>query len=156
MTVHTPIETRSRGIPGWALGLTVFVLLVGGVYFAGNLTGENPPIVAEPSPSGGGDTTQQAIAIISQAGCQSCHGPDLAGAGAFPSLHGIESGPVSANLADLAVEHPDDWAEIWIAGTDPAVSDPALRGGMPAFGAAPYELTEEQITFVVEYLKTLP
>jgi mono/diheme cytochrome c family protein len=169
MTVHTTIETRSRGIPGWALGLTVFILLVGGVYLAGNLTGENPPI-ALPSPSGGaggpggspggspggGDNTQRAIAIVDEAGCQSCHGPDLAGSGAFPSLHDVENGPISENLQDFAAEHPDDWAEIWIAGTDPAVSDPAMRGGMPAFAAPPYELSDEEIAMVVEYLKSLP
>lgn len=155
MTVHTPIES-SRGIPGWALGLTVFVLLVGGVYFAGNLSGENPPIVAQPSPSGGGGGGQQALAIITEAQCQACHGQDLAGSGAFPSLHDIENGPVSENLQDFAAEHPDDWAEIWIAGTDPAVSDPGMRGGMPAFAAPPYELTPEEIATVVEYLKSLP
>ena len=158
MTVHTPLESRTRGIPGWALGLTVFVLLVGAVYFAGNLTGENPPIVAQPSPSGGGggDTTQQALALISEGICQSCHGPDLAGSGAFPSLHGVADGPVSENLQDFAAEHPDDWAEIWIAGTDPAVSDPGMRGGMPAFGGPPYEFTDEEIAIIVAYLKTLP
>jgi mono/diheme cytochrome c family protein len=155
MTVHTPIETGSRGIPGWALGLTVFVLLVGGVYFAGTLTGENPPIVAQPSPSGGGGGLN-AVAIVNEAGCQSCHGPDLAGSGAFPSLHDVENGPVSENLVDFAAEHPDDWAEIWIAGTDPAVSDPGMRGGMPAFAAPPYELTPEEIAAVVEYLESLP
>ena len=64
MTVHTPIETGSRGIPGWALGLTVFVLLVGGVYFAGNLTGENPTIIAHASPSGSGAPVLNAVAII--------------------------------------------------------------------------------------------
>ena len=156
MTVHTPIETGSRGIPGWALGLTVFVLLVGGVYFAGNLTGENPPIVAPPSPSGSGAPVLNAVAIIDEAACQSCHGPDLAGSGAFPSLHDIENGPVSENLQAFAEEHPDDWAEIWIAGVDPAVSDPGMRGGMPAFAAPPYELTPEEIAAVVEYLKSLP
>jgi len=156
MTVHTPIETGSRGIPGWALGLTVFVLLVGGVYFAGNLTGENPPIVAHPSPSGSGAPVLNAVAIIDEAACQSCHGPDLAGSGAFPSLHDIENGPVSENLRAFAEEHPDDWAEIWIAGIDPAVSDPGMRGGMPAFAAPPYELTAEEIAAVVEYLKSLP
>jgi mono/diheme cytochrome c family protein len=157
MTVHTPIESRTRGIPGWALGLTVFVLLVGAVYFAGNLTGENPPIVAQPSASGGGgDTTQQALALISEGACQTCHGPDLAGSGAFPSLHGVATGPVSENLQDFAAEHPEDWAEIWIAGTDPAVSDAGMRGGMPAFGGPPYEFTDEEIAIIVAYLKTLP
>jgi mono/diheme cytochrome c family protein len=96
------------------------------------------------------------VAIINEAGCQSCHGPDLAGSGAFPSLLDIENGPVSENLVDFAAEHPDDWAEIWIAGTDPAVSDPGMRGGMPAFATPPYELTEAEIAAVVEYLKSLP
>jgi mono/diheme cytochrome c family protein len=59
-------------------------------------------------------------------------------------------------LQDFAAEHPDDWAEIWIAGTDPAVADPGMRGGMPAFAAPPYELSDEEIAIVVEYLKTLP
>lgn len=152
MTVHTPIETGSRGIPGWALGLTVFVLLVGGVYFAGNLTGENPPIVAQPSPSGGGGGLN-AVAIIAEAGCQACHGEDLSGSGAFPSLHDIENGPVSENLQAFAEENPDDWAAIWIAGTDPEVSDPAMRGGMPAFGD---QLSPEEIDAVVAYLESLP
>lgn len=157
MTVRTPIETGSRGIPAWALGITVFVFLVGGVYFAGNLSGENPPIVAQPSPSGGGGGgPQQALAIIQAAGCQACHGPDLNGQGQFPSLHAVASGPLSANLQQLAADHPDDWANIWIAGTDPAVSDATLRAGMPAFAAPPYELTDEEIATVVDYLKTLP
>ena len=52
MTVHTPIETRSRTIPPWAIGITVLIFLVGGVYLAGNLAGENPPIGGVPSPSG--------------------------------------------------------------------------------------------------------
>ena len=43
MTVHTPIETALGGLPPWAIGLTVFVFLVGGVYLASNLVGENPP-----------------------------------------------------------------------------------------------------------------
>jgi mono/diheme cytochrome c family protein len=156
MTVHTPIPTGSRGLPAWAAGLTVLVLLVGGVYFAGNLTGENPPIVPQASASAGPDVAQVARGIITDAGCMACHGPDLAGQGAFPSLHGVKDGPVSANLQDLFAQHPDDWAEIWITGTDPAVSDAAMRGGMPAFGGAPYNLTPEQIATVVEYLKTLP
>ena len=39
MTVHTPIETRSGGLPPWAILLTLLVFLVGGVYFAANLVG---------------------------------------------------------------------------------------------------------------------
>lgn len=152
MTVHTPIDSGSRGIPGWALGVTVFVFVVAGVYFAGNLTGENPPITGGPIASGG-DVTQRAQALINRAGCQSCHGADLAGSGPFPTLHEIESGPVSENLQEFAAANPDTWAEIWIDGTDPAVSDPAMRMGMPAFGD---QLTDEEISIIVEYLKTLP
>ncbi len=44
---------------------------------------------------------------------------------------------------------------IWITGTDAAVSDPAMRGGMPAFGGPPYNLTADQIATVVAYLQTL-
>jgi mono/diheme cytochrome c family protein len=154
MTVHTPIETRNT-FPRWALGLAVFVLLVGGVYFAGNLSGENPPIGGRPSPSAGGGGPQVALGIIADAGCQSCHGPDLAGQAAFPSLHGVKNGPTSENLQDLFGEHPDDWANLWIAGTDPAVAD-LDRSVMPVFGGPPFNLTREQIATVVEYLKTLP
>ncbi|HEX6140322.1 MAG TPA: c-type cytochrome [Candidatus Limnocylindria bacterium] len=153
MTVHTPISTRGRGIPAWAAGLTVLVLLVGGVYLAGNLTGENPPIIAEPSASGGQTLEQAARQIIegAQPSCTACHGTDLTG-GAGPSLHGIANGPKSENLQQLASDHPDDWPNLWIAGTDPAVAD-IDRLGMPQFGTT---LTEEQIATVVEYLKTLP
>jgi mono/diheme cytochrome c family protein len=153
VSVYTPIETRNT-LPRWAVGLTVLVFLVGGVYFASNLSGENPPILASggPSPSAGGGGPQAALAIIEQAGCQVCHGPDLAGQGAFPNLHGVKDGPVSENLQDLSAQHPDDWANLWIAGTDPAVAD-LDRGGMPQFGA---QLSPEQIDTIVEYLKTLP
>jgi mono/diheme cytochrome c family protein len=155
MTVHTPIEIRNA-LPRWALGLTVLIFLVGGVYFAGNLSGENPPIGGGPSPSagasGGGGGPEAALAIIQQAGCQVCHGPDLAGQGNFPNLHGVKNGPTSKNLQDLGAAHPDDWANLWIAGTDPEVAG-LDRGGMPVFGE---QLTPEQIETVVEYLKTLP
>jgi mono/diheme cytochrome c family protein len=154
MTVHTPIETRSRTIPPWAIGITVLIFLVGGVYLAGNLSGENPPIGGVPSPSGSAGAGPNAQAIIAEAGCQACHGEDLTG-GVGPNLHGVAGGPTSENLQDLYAEHPDDWANIWIAGTDPAVSDPALRGGMPAFGGPPYNLSEEEIATIVDYLKTL-
>ena len=151
MTVHTPIESRSSGLPGWALGITALVLLVGGVYFAGNLSGDNPPI-AQPSGPGGPDQGQVARQIMSGAvpTCQTCHGEDLTG-GVGPDLHGIAGGPKSENLQQLATDHPDDWIQLWIAGTDPAVAD-LDRGGMPAFGGA---LTEEQIATVSEYLLTL-
>lgn len=151
MTVHTPIESRSRGIPGWALGLTVFIFLVGGVYLAGNLAGENPPIVAEPSATGGPSQEQLARRIIDGNQCVACHGQDLTG-GIGPSLHGIAQGPKSENLQDLAAEYPGRWIHLWIDGTDPAVAD-LDRQGMPQFGET---LTEEEIAIVVEYLRSLP
>jgi mono/diheme cytochrome c family protein len=135
MTVHTPIEVRSRAIPPWAIGLTVLVFLVGGVYLAGS-----------------GDVTQQARRIIdsAQPSCTACHGADLTG-GVGPDLHGLAEGPKSANLQDLAAEHPDDWPILWITGTGPEVEG-LDRGGMPAYGES---LSPEEIATVVEYLKTL-
>jgi mono/diheme cytochrome c family protein len=152
MTVHTPIEARTRSIPPWALGLTVLVLLVGGVYLAGNLTGENPPIVAEPSASGSGgpDIGQAARQIMSEAQCQACHGQDLTG-GIGPDLHGVAAGPKSENLQQLAADHPDDRIHLWIDGTGPEVEG-LDRGGMPAFGTT---LTPDQIDTVVQYLQSL-
>jgi hypothetical protein len=149
MTVHTPIESRIRGIPRWALGLTGAMLLVGVALFATNLNGSNPPIFGSPQPSGGG---LNAPTIIKASGCQACHGPDLAGQASFPSLHGVKNGPVSANLQQLGKDHPDNWDNLWIAGTDPAVKG-IDRGGMPAFGD---RLSAEEIATVVDYLKTLP
>ena len=54
MTVPTPIESRTRGVPGWALGLTGAMLLAGALFFATNLKGSNPPIIGTPEPSGSG------------------------------------------------------------------------------------------------------
>jgi Cytochrome C oxidase, cbb3-type, subunit III len=156
MTVHTPIET-SPGLPRWAIGLTVLVFLVGGAFFAGNLSGQNPPITGQASPpgpgGGGGGGGRPAQAIIADAGCQQCHGQDLTG-GVGPNLHGVKEGPESENLQDLAQEHPEDWANLWIEGTDPAVAD-LDRQGMPVFGGPPYNLSPEEIATVVDYLKSL-
>jgi mono/diheme cytochrome c family protein len=149
MTVRTPIESRTRSIPVWALAFTVVVLVIGGVYAGGNLSGENPPIIGEPSV----DTSGQAIAIMTQAQCYVCHGPDLMG-NIGPSLHGVVNGPVSENLQALGASNPDDWAHLWIAGTDPAVAG-LDRGGMPVFADPPTSLTDDQITIVVDYLKSL-
>ncbi len=149
MTVHTPIESRTRGIPRWAIGASGVVFLAGAIFFSTNLAGANPPIGGTPEPSGGG---RNAAAIIKAAGCQSCHGPDLEGVAGFPSLHGVKDGPISANLLQLGTDRPNDWANLWIAGTDPLVAD-LERGGMPVFGGP---LSDEEIATVVEYLKTLP
>lgn len=156
MTVHTPIET-GPGMPRWALGVAVFVMLVGVVYVGSNLSGTNPPIAGVPSgapgASGGGGGAAAALAIIDKAGCKACHGPDLSGTPpTFPSLHGLQNGPTVENLAQLGKDHPTDWMQIWITGTDPAVSDPAMRKGMPAFGT---QLTPQQIDTVAQYLLTL-
>ena len=156
MTVHTPIESRSGGIPPWAIGLTVFLFLVGGVYFASNLAGENPafaiPGASAPVASGGGGADPAVgEALVADAGCAGCHGADLGGQANFPSLLGLEEGPVSENLQDLAAEHPEDWISLWIDGTQPE-TEGLDRGGMPAFGE---QLSAEQIDSIVAYLKAL-
>jgi mono/diheme cytochrome c family protein len=158
MTVHTPIESRSRGLSPWAIGLTVFVFLVGGVYLLSNLVGQNPAFaIPGASPSGpvgsAGPDPAVGEALIGQAqpACTSCHGPDLAGSGPFPPLTGVSEGPVSPNLQDLAAEHPDDWIELWIDGTTPE-TEGLDRGGMPAFGD---QFSEEQIESIVLYLEGL-
>lgn len=159
MTVHTPIETRTGGLPPWAIGLTVFVFLVGGVYLASNLAGQNPavavPGASSPVASGGGGADPavgEALASQAQPTCGTCHGADLGGQANFPSLHGVADGPVSENLQDLAAEHPDDWIALWIDGTTPE-TEGLDRGGMPAFGE---QFSPEQIESIVAYLKTLP
>lgn len=157
MSVHTPIESRP-GVPRWAIGLFVIVVLVGGAYAGSNLSGTNPPIAGVPSATpgaSGGVNEAAALALIKQAGCQNCHGQDLTGQASFPSLHGLQNGPTVANLQTLYKDHPDDWANIWVTGTDPAISDPALRKGMPAFGGPPYNLTADQIDTIVRYVLSL-
>lgn len=159
MTVHTPIEARSGGLPPWAIGLTVFVFLVGGVYLLSNLSGENPPF-AIPGASGPGPVASggapdpavgEALVANAQPQCAGCHGADLAGSGSFPSLAGVADGPVSENLQDLAAAHPDNWAQLWIDGTTPE-TEGLDRGGMPAFGD---QFTPEQLDSIVAYLKSL-
>lgn len=155
MTVHTPIETRSSRIPLWALLLTVLVVLVGGVYLAANLAGENPPLaipgasapVARPSGAGAG------AALVARATpqCAACHGADLAGQATFPNLQDVENGPVSENLQDFAAEYPENWAQLWIAGAPE--TEGIDRMGMPAFGD---QYTPEELDQIVEYLESLP
>jgi mono/diheme cytochrome c family protein len=156
MTVHTPIETRSSGLPRWAILLTLFVFLVGGVYLAANLTGENPPLAipgASAAPADGSPDPAVGEALVAQAApaCSGCHGADLAGSGSFPSLHGVADGPVSENLQDLAAEYPDTWAQLWIAGAPE--TDGIDRMGMPEFGE---QFSPAQLDSIVAYLKSLP
>jgi mono/diheme cytochrome c family protein len=150
MAVRTPIESRP-GLPPWAIGITVFVLLVGGVYVIGNLVGENPaarvPGASQPGPA---DPAQVGGGLAEQMGCQSCHGQDWTG-GVGPGLLAVEDGPVSENLQDLAAEHPENWLQLWIDGTGPEVEG-LDRGGMPVFGQ---QLEPEQIDAIVAYLLSL-
>jgi mono/diheme cytochrome c family protein len=156
MTVHTPIETRSSGLPRWAILLTLFIFLVGGVYLAANLVGENPPLAipgGSAAPADGSPDAAVGEALLAQAApqCSSCHGPDLSGSGAFPSLHGVADGPVSENLQDFGAEYPDNWAQLWIAGAPE--TEGIDRMGMPAFGE---QFSPQQLDSIVAYLKTLP
>jgi mono/diheme cytochrome c family protein len=157
MTVHTPIESRESGIPAWAIGITVFVLLVGGVYLASNLSGENPPFAVPgstplaPVGSAGADPVLGA-ALIEQVTppCTACHGEDLTG-GVGPDLHNVADGPTSENLQDLYAAHPDDWINFWIDGTTPE-TEGIERGGMPMFGE---QLDPHEIDSIVAYLRGL-
>lgn len=143
-------------MPPWALGLTVFLFLVGGVYVLSNLAGENPafaiPGTSAPAagPSGEPDPAV-GQALIDEAGCQQCHGPDLGGQGDFPSLQNVSEGPVSENLQDLGAEHPEDWTWMWIDGTTPE-TEGIERFGMPAYGD---QLSREQIDAIVARLRGL-
>jgi mono/diheme cytochrome c family protein len=157
MTVHTPIESRESGIPAWAIGITVFVLLVGGVYLASNLSGENPPFAVPgttplaPVGSAGADPAL-GEALISEVSppCTACHGEDLSG-GVGPSLLNINDGAQSENLQDLAAAHPDNWPNLWIDGTTPE-TEGLERQGMPAFGE---QLSPQEIDSIVAYLRGL-
>ena len=141
-----PVESASHPIPTWVLGLMAVVVLLGGVYLALDVGRGAAPA---PGPS---DGSADAMALIEQAGCQNCHGADLAGQGTFPSLHGIAAGPKSDNLQQLGADYPDTWPNLWIDGTGPEVAD-LDRGGMPQFGDG--ILTSEEIGIIVDYLLTL-
>lgn len=153
--VHTPIPVRQRRIPAWATWLTVFSFLVGGVYLLSNLEGPTGPIGRESPSPGASPAVDPAVALALMNGttpnCQSCHGPELEGVSIFPSLRGVSDGPVSENLQQLAQEHPDDWAVLWIQGIDPAVQG-IDRMGMPVFDE---QLSREEIEIIVAYLKSL-
>jgi mono/diheme cytochrome c family protein len=88
---------------------------------------------------------------VAQGQCAACHGADLGGQAAFPSLLQLDEGPISPNLQQLAEEHPDDWVVLWIDGTTPE-TEGIDRAGMPAFGT---QFSTEQIESMVAYLRGL-
>ena len=168
MTVHEPgapayrpIESRRDSLPWWVILLSGAVFLLGAVYFltnlapaGGPLTGGGPsPGASGPPATDGGEPVDVAAAqaLIEQGGCTACHGADLGGQGNFPSLLGVAEGPISDNLQELGAEHPDDWAQLWIHGTNEEVAD-LDRRGMPTFSE---RFTPEEIDLIVRYLKTL-
>lgn len=154
MSMPTSIESRSRGVPAWALWVSALVLLVGAVYFFGNLAGKNPAFAmpgASPPPASGPPDPAVGEALAQEAGCQNCHGQAWEG-GVGPTLVGVATeGPRSENLAELAAAQPEHWMALWIDGTGPEVQG-LDRGGMPTFGT---DYSPEQIQAIVEFLKSL-
>ena len=166
--VYRPIETRRDTLPAWVLLLAAALLALAAGYLLTNLAppastqlggASPPPGAAAPggqSPGAPGATdavvdVAAAEALIEEGGCQACHGPDLGGQASFPSLLQVAEGPVSDNLQDLDDSHPEDWANLWIAGDDPEVADRDRRG-MPTFAE---RFTPEEIELIVEYLQSL-
>ncbi len=158
---YRPIESRYDSLPWWVILLSGAVLVLGAVYFLTNLSpsgtsltggGASPPVTGPPATDGGAPVDVAAAqALIEEGGCAACHGADLAGQGNFPSLLNVAEGPVSDNLQELGAEHPDDWAQLWIHGTNDAVAG-LDRRGMPTFSE---RFSEEEIDLIVRYLKTL-
>ena len=113
-----------------------------------------PP--ASAAPSGPPPTRGSAApaALIARAGCEACHGLDLAGQGRYPGLHQLADGPTSENLKELAADYPDTWINLWIDGSGPEVAE-LHRFGMPVFGGRNGILTADEIAIIVEYLRTL-
>ena len=159
---YRPIESQRDRLPGWILVLAGLLVVGAALYLVTNLsapTQEGTAGGGRPAPSGSAGASgapaevdvNAATTLVERGGCQDCHGPDLGGQASFPSLHGVAEGPVSDNLQDLGAAHPDDWAQLWIAGDHEDVAD-LDRRGMPAFAD---EYTPEEIELIVQYLKTL-
>ena len=155
MTVQTPIETRSSGLPRWAILLTLVLFLIGGVYLAGNLVGENPPLAVpgQSAAPGGGGSPDPAVGeqLVAQAApqCASCHGPRPGPAQPQPARRGERPGQreppglrrgVSGQLGPAL-----DRRRAGDRGID--------RMGMPAFGE---QFSPEQLDSIVAYLESLP
>lgn len=154
---YRPIESRRDSLPWWVLLLSGAFLVLGAVYFMTNLAPAGGPVASGPPASGapatGGPPVDVAAAeaLIEAGGCAGCHGADLDGQASFPSLLGVAEGPVSDNLQDLGAEHPDDWAQLWIHGTNEEVAG-IDRRGMPTFSE---RFTPEEIDLIVRHLKGL-
>jgi len=154
MSGPPPVETGNARIPGWLIAVGAAVVLLAVASLSMSLEGTNPDLVGPPPSGAPSDGGGDAVALIEEAGCQACHGADLSGLGAFPSLHGLADGPTSENLQQLGADHPDDWPNLWIDGTGPEVAD-LERFGMPVFGGPDGQLTTEEIATIVDYLLTL-
>ncbi len=160
---YRPIESRYDSLPWWVILVSGAVLVLAALYFLTNLAPPGGPLTGGPaSPGASGppatdgaalapDEVAAAEALLEEGGCAQCHGADLDGQGNFPSLLNIAEGPVSDNLQDLGAEHPDDWAQLWIHGTNEEVAG-LDRRGMPTFSE---RFTEEEIDLIVRYLKQL-
>ena len=160
--VYRPIESRRDTLPWWVLLLSAGFLVLGAPYFMTNLAPPGGPLTGGPQtgpPGTGAPGTgapepvdvAAAEALIEEGGCAQCHGADLGGQGTFPSLHGVAEGPVSDNLQDLAAAHPEDWAQLWIHGTNEEVAG-IDRRGMPTFSE---RFSAEEIDLIVRYLQGL-
>ena len=155
MTVHTRSRRAAGGLPPWAIGITVFVFLVGGVYLASNLAGENPPFAVPGStpqaPTGSGEPDPALGEALVERGDADLHDLPRRGPGRLgqlPEPADVAEGPVSENLQDLAAEYPEDWIALWIDGTTPE-TEGIERFGMPAFGE---QLDPHEIDSIVAYL----
>ena len=162
LPAYRPITSRRDSLPAWLLLLSAGLLALGAVYFLTNLApadgglagggpGSSPGASGPPATGGVAVDVAAAQALIEEGGCQGCHGEDLTGQGMFPPLDRVAEGPVSDNLQELGAAHPEDWANLWIAGDSPEVSG-LDRRGMPTFAE---RFTPEEIELIVEYLKSL-
>ena len=158
---YRPITSRRDSLPWWVVLLSGALVLLGAFYFVTNLAPPGGPLTGgSPSPGASGPPATDAgepvdvaaaQSLIEEGGCQGCHGANLEGQGSFPALTAVAEGPVSDNLQDLGREHPDDWAQLWIHGTNEEVAG-IDRLGMPTFSE---RFTPEEIDLIVRYLKTL-
>jgi mono/diheme cytochrome c family protein len=107
------------------------------------------------------DTPEAGAQVYQDAGCQGCHGADLAGQGDFPSLLNIGNEPVTDDLptpisqldqlvADYEAD-PRDMLEKWIRDSSGNYND-GDQTGMPPFpeGTLSQDALQALITFLLE------